>query len=80
MTEYSKCPHCGNQISKFKANVMPAEYRVAGMHSTDARNCWVYSCPHSSCGKIIAVQHDPIELRNSTARLVADEVSKKLRG
>jgi predicted DCC family thiol-disulfide oxidoreductase YuxK len=80
MAEYSKCPYCGNSINKLKANQMPAEYRVVGMHNTDSRNCWVFSCPHMSCGKIISVQHDPIQQRISLAQAIADLVAKKLRG
>jgi len=79
MAEYSKCPHCGASISKLKANQMPAEYKESGMINTDSRNCWVYSCPQMSCGKIISVQHDPIEQRNALAKAIADLVAKMLR-
>lgn len=79
MSETSKCPHCGLPINKIKANQMNAEYLVHGMHTSDKRNCWVFSCPMPACGKIISIQHDPISQRNEMATAIAQLVAKELR-
>lgn len=80
MAEVSKCPHCDKFIGKLRVSQMSAEYNASGMHNADSRNCWVFSCPLPACGKIISVQHDPIQQRDALGRAIADFVVSRIRG